>query len=77
VNVYCGGTRVATFAEPPDEVPAYHGRPGMYGFGAMWRVADVIARVDASGNTTGCDVRPIHPPGESRGYYVTQDDPSF
>jgi hypothetical protein len=77
VNVYCGGRRVATFGEPGDEVPRFHGDPGSVSFGAMWRVADVTAHVDASGATVGCDVIPIHAPGATSGYYVTQNDPSF
>jgi hypothetical protein len=77
VNVYCGGRRVATFGQPGDELQHFIGEPGDRSYGAMWRVADVTAHVDSGGTTTGCDVVPVHPPGESSGYYVTQDDPSF
>ena len=42
----------------------------------MWRVADVIVQVDAAGNTTGYEVRQVHPPGQD-GYDVTQNDPRF
>ena len=77
VNVYCGGRRVATLGEAPSTVPGFVGEPGSSNFGAMWRVADVTVHVDRTGVTTGCTVRPIHPPGTSAGYYVTQNDPSF
>ena len=43
----------------------------------MWRVADIIVQVDAAGNTTGCEVRQVHPPGQNEGYDVTQDNPRF
>ncbi len=77
VNVYCGGRRVATFGETPDEVADFHGDAGDHSFGAMWRVADVTAHVDARGTTTGCEVAPIHPAGAASGYAITQGDPSY
>lgn len=43
----------------------------------MWRVADVTVRVNAAGETVGCDVRQLHPPGMASGYFVTVNDPSF
>jgi hypothetical protein len=73
VNVYCGGTRRATFGAAPDLVPDFAGLPSSVGAGAMWRVADVRVRVAADG-TTGCDVTPLHPPGSARGYDVTRND---
>lgn len=76
VNVYCDGTRVATYGVAPDTVPGFSGASGYVGVGAMWRVADVITHVDASGLTT-CDVTPIHPPGTTTGYDVTYDNPRF
>jgi len=76
VNVYCDGTRVATYGVAPDTVPGFSGVSGYVGVGAMWRVADVITHVDASGLTT-CDVTPIHPPGTTTGYDVTYDNPRF
>jgi hypothetical protein len=77
VNVYCGGRRVATYGEAPNTVQDFEGLPGMVSVGAMWRVADVAVRVDAANRTTGCDVEPLHPPGSTRGYWITQNDPSY
>ena len=73
VNVYCGGRRVASYGVAPDTVPAFNGRSGYAGIGAMWRVADIVTHVDASGTTT-CDVTAVHPPGMTSGYDVTYDD---
>ena len=77
VNIYCGGRRMATFGAAPDTVPAYSGVPGSFGVGAMWRVADVRVTVDEDGDTTDCEVTPLHPPGTDSGYHVTYDDPSW
>lgn len=77
VNVYCGGTRVATYGASPDELPRFEGTPGEDGVGAMWRVADVTTFVDDDGVTTGCDSVALHPPLEQGGYDVTQDDPRY
>jgi hypothetical protein len=76
VNVYCSGERVATYGAAPDEVPAFEGAAGSSGVGAMWRVVDVTTHVGAGG-TVSCDLAPLHPPGMSRGYWVTRDDPRF
>ena len=76
VNVYCGGRRVASYGVAPDTVPAFMGVSGNAGIGAMWRVADVVTHVDASGTTT-CDVTPVHRPGTTSGYDVTNDMPRF
>jgi hypothetical protein len=77
VNVYCSGRRVATYGEAPNTVQGFQGRHGNESVGAMWRVADVTVRVDAANRTTGCDVEPLHPPGTTRGYWITQDDPRY
>ncbi len=77
VNVYCGGRRIATFGESPSTVQGFIGDPGSSTFGAMWRVADVTVQVDRAGITTGCEVHPIHPPGERSGYWVTQNDSRY
>jgi hypothetical protein len=77
VNVYCAGRRMATLGAPPDEVPRFEAaRSGPSDIGAMWRVADVLTRVDATG-VTSCIVTPLHPPGATRGYWVTVRDPQF
>lgn len=78
VNVYCGGMRVATYGQAPDTVRRFMGRSGHESVGAMWRVADVTVRVDpATGETIGCDVRSLHPPGSTSGYDITYDDPRY
>jgi len=77
VNVYCGGRRVATYGKAPDVVPHFQGPNGHRSVGAMWRVADVTTHVNAAGETTGCDVAQVHPPGRMSGYDVTRDDPRY
>jgi hypothetical protein len=76
VNVYCSGRRVATYGAPPDVLMAFRGPRGDTAPGAMWRVADVTTHVDARGRTQ-CDVQGLHPPGSTRGYWVTVNDPSY
>jgi hypothetical protein len=77
INVYCSGRRVATYGEPPNEVLGFEGPYGWTSIGAMWRVADVTVAVDATGRTTGCDAKPLHPPGTAQGYWITQNDPGY
>ncbi len=74
VNIYCGGRLAATYGAAPDTVPAFSGTRGSFGIGAVWRVAEVQAIVDASGVTTDCVVTSVHPPGATSGYDVTYDD---
>jgi hypothetical protein len=76
VNVYCGGTRTATYGAAPDEVPGFQGASGYFKVGAMWRVADVTVHVQGA-ETTGCDVTALHPPGTGTGYDVTYSDPRY
>ncbi len=76
VNVYCSGSRVATYGAAPDQVPRFEGTEGFMGVGAMWRVADVTTHADAAGNVS-CDVAQVHPPGAMSGYDVTYDDPRY
>jgi hypothetical protein len=78
VNVYCAGRLVASYGQAPSTLGPCPGaacfdRGSAWNAGLMWRVADVTAQVDASGNTTGCSVTPIHPPGTNAGYYVTNN----
>lgn len=74
VNVYCGGRLKATFGAAPDQLVGYQGARAQVG--AMWRVADVFAIVDADGNTD-CAVYALHPPGATSGYDVTFNDSRF
>ncbi len=78
VNVYCGGRRTATYGVAPDPVPGFEFPtiPMERSVGAMWRVADVTTRIDASG-ATSCDVTALHPPGRTRGYDVTFNETRF
>jgi hypothetical protein len=71
VNVYCGGTIVATYGAAPDFVQQFN-KPGDYANGSggsMWRVVDVTTHV-SGGVTTGCDLTPLHPSGSTSGYWV-------
>ncbi len=77
VNVYCGGHLRGTIGAAPDVLPDFTGTSGASSVGAMWRAADVVTHVDATGTTTGCDVAPLHPPGATSGYFVTRNDPSY
>jgi hypothetical protein len=76
VNVYCSGSRVATFGAPPDTLPSFSGIGDGMGFGAMWRVADVVTHA-TSGGDIDCTVTGLHPKGTTAGYYVTNEDPSY
>ena len=76
VNIYCGGSRVATYGAPPDVLPAFSGSRGGSTVGAMWRVADVVTNVASNGEVS-CSVTGLHPLGKSAGYFVTNDDMSF
>lgn len=77
VNVYCGGRLRATVGAAPDTLPDFTGPSGNTAIGAMWRVADIVTQVDAMGQTTGCEVTPLRPPGMNRGYWVTRNDPQY
>jgi hypothetical protein len=71
VNIYCGGNLLATYGKAPDTLTGFNKGAG-YNAGMLWRVADVKATVDASGNTTGCTITQLHPPATpTKGYWVT------
>jgi hypothetical protein len=72
VNVYCGGRLLATYGAAPDLVAGFD-QAGGFGEGPMWRVVDVQPTVNGSGTTTGCTLSPLHPPGTSSGYWVTNN----
>jgi len=75
VNVYCGGRLLATYGAAPDVVPNFDKASG-FGAGLMWRVVDVTTHV-SGGTTTGCDLAPLHPGGQTSGYWVTDNDRSY
>jgi hypothetical protein len=82
VNIYCGGTLTATYGQAPNTLgpcpgAACFNKGTGWDAGQMWRVADVVAHVDAQGNTTGCTVTAIHPPATTSGYYVTTSGDAF
>jgi hypothetical protein len=82
VNIYCGGVLKATYGAAPNTLGPCPGATCFntgsgWAAGLMWRVADVQAAVDAAGNTTGCTVTPIHPPGTTAGYYVTNNNLTY
>jgi hypothetical protein len=75
VNIYCGGTRLGTFGQIPDQLQSFE-----HGFGVntdgdevgpTWRVVDVTTHVDATGATTGCDLAPLRDPADPNLPYVT------
>jgi Putative metal-binding motif len=70
VNIYCGGHLLGTYGRAPDLVPGFTAG-GSRGSGPLWRVVDVKTFVNAAGETTGCDLTPLNPPGQTSGYYVT------
>lgn len=76
VNIYCGGTLLGTYGQAPDTVSGFNGGGG-FGGGPMWRVVDTTTHVDAMGDTTGCTLTPLNPPGMTTGYWVTYDDRSY
>ena len=76
VNVYCGGHLLGTYGAAPDLVTTFTA-PGGFARGPMWRVVDATTMVDASGNTTGCTLTPLHPPGSTSGYYVTNNNTTY
>jgi hypothetical protein len=75
VNVYCGGRLKATYGQAPDEVSGFTAGGG-FGAGPMWRVVDVTTQV-SGGVTTDCTLAPLHPSGQTTGYWVTNDDRSY
>jgi hypothetical protein len=71
VNVYCGGHLQATYGQAPDLLSGFGKADGSFGKGPMWRVVDVKPQVNAQGVTTGCDLTPLHPAGQTTGYRVS------
>lgn len=70
VNVYCGGSLKASYGQTPNQLTGFsHGTA--QATGQMWRVADVTAVVDGAGNTTDCNITPLHAPSTTSGYWVT------
>jgi len=77
VNIYCGGVLKATFGKAPNTLTGFN-KGQAYNKGQLWRVADVKAIVDASGNTTDCTVTALHPPATpTTGFFVTTNDMTY
>ena len=70
LNVYCGGSLVATYGEAPDVLGGFNHGDG-WNAGLMWRVVDVTTHV--AGGVTTCDVTALHPPGMVAGYWMTNN----
>ena len=68
VNIYCGGYLKATYGQAPDLVNGFD-VSGSNSSGDMWRVVDVTPIV-SGGVTTDCTLTPLHPPGQTSGYWV-------
>jgi hypothetical protein len=80
VNIYCGGTIVATYGASPDVVGSFDeeiefGASDVTYWGDMWRVADVAMAV-SGGVTTGCTPTALHP-GSGSGYWLTQNSIAY
>jgi hypothetical protein len=78
VNIYCGGALKATYGQTPNTLgPCTVGSTTCFnqgygrGAGQLWRVADVTAKVDATGKTTDCTIAALHPSPSPAGYWVT------
>jgi hypothetical protein len=68
VFVYCGGQRAGAFDAPAVPANFVSVPPGP--FGVMWRAADVVTHVDATGKVS-CDTMPVSNDA------VTIDNPKF
>ena len=68
VNVYCGGHLLGTYGAAPDVVPNFDSSGSTTG--DVWRVVDVTPTVTGT-TTTGCTLTPLHAPGMTTGYWVT------
>jgi hypothetical protein len=75
VNIYCGGHLKATYGQAPDLVPNFNHGDG-YDLGLMWRVVDVTPQVTGT-TTTDCGLDPLHPPGMTSGFYVTNNNDAY
>lgn len=75
LNVYCGGVHKGSYGRSPDVVQGFD-LAGGFGAGDMWRVVDVVPVV-LGGDTTSCTLYPLHPPGQTSGYWVTTNDRSY
>ena len=75
VNIYCGGYLQGTYGAAPDVLTGFNSGSG-YNSGLMWRVVDVTPAV-VGGMTTGCTLNPLHPPGQTSGYWLTNNDSSY
>jgi hypothetical protein len=70
INIYCNGSLRGTYGQRPDVLTGFT-FGGSWGAGPMWRVADVTWA------GAGCDLTPLHPPGEASGYWMTINDRSY
>ncbi len=75
VNIYCGGNRLGTFGQIPDQLQNFEeGHPQVNG--PIWRVVDVTTHVDTmTGETTGCDLVPLTLPSDPTEPFVTCPEP--
>ena len=67
VNVYCGGNLRGTYGAPGNQLTNFDSSGGQSG--DMWRVVDATTIV-MGGLTVDCNLVPLHPPGQSTGYWV-------
>lgn len=77
VNVYCAGRLTATFGAAPDELEGFDYLGIQFEPNAMWRAADILMEVDATGQTTGCTVTAPRRADGQPGYDVTFNEERF
>jgi hypothetical protein len=70
VNIYCGGELRGTYGGPGNQLTNFDSSGSTTG--DIWRVVDATVNV-SGGVTTGCSLAPLHPPGMTSGYWVTND----
>ncbi len=75
VNIYCDGYRVGTYGQLPNQVTGFNSSGGYGCQGNTWRVVDVETLV--SGGVTTCNLTALHPPGQTSGYDVRNNDTSY
>jgi len=70
VNIYCGGNLRGTYGGPGNPVPNFDTSGSTTG--DIWRVVDAQVSV-MGGVTVDCNLTPLHPPGMTTGYWITND----
>ncbi len=72
VNVYCDRKLKGSF----DLTPAAQAFSDLTGNDEIWRVVEIAPLLE-NGVTIDCEIAPLHPPGQSTGFWVTNGDSSI